>query len=106
LQGDEPEFLFFVETGQVTAQLERSDRAPIRLETMHDGVIGEIGFYLDQERAASIIADEPSLLYRLSRQKLKQIEQENPETAAVLHRIIVHLLAERITRMVTTVNAL
>lgn len=106
LQGDEPEFLFFVETGQVTAQLERPDRPPIRLETMRDGVIGEIGFYLDQERAASIIADEPSLLYRLSRQTLKRIEQENSETAAVLHRIIVHLLAERITRMVTTMNAL
>ena len=107
LQGDTPEFLFFVEAGQVTAQLERPDRSPVRLETMRSGhVVGEIGFYLRQNRTASIIADEPSILYGLSRQDLQHIEQENPEAAATLHRIIVHLLAERVTHLVSTVNAL
>ena len=107
LQGDTPEFLFFVESGQVTAQLERPGRSPVRLETMGNGrVVGEIGFYLSQDRTASIIADEPSVLYGLSRKDLQRIEQENPEAAATLHLIIVHLLAERVTHLVSTVNAL
>lgn len=107
LQGDEPDFLFFVEAGQVTAQLERPHRDPVRLETMRDGrVVGEIGFYLDQARTASIVADEPSTIYRISRHGLMRMEQERPEAAAILHRIIIHLLAERVTHLVKAVNAL
>jgi SulP family sulfate permease len=69
-------------------------------------VVGEIGFYLGQDRTASIVADEASTLYRLSRQDLQRIEREDPEVAAILHRIIVHLLAERVTHLIKTVNAL
>ena len=36
-QGDPPEDLYFIESGQVTAQLEYPDRPPLRLETMSSG---------------------------------------------------------------------
>lgn len=36
-QGSAPDALFFVESGQVTAQLERPSQEPIRLETMGNG---------------------------------------------------------------------
>ena len=43
-QGDVCDNVYFVEAGQVTAQLEPADQAPIRLETMGGGhVVGEIG---------------------------------------------------------------
>ena len=106
-QGDEPEFLFFIESGQVSALLERPDNTPLRLETMRSGrIVGEIGFYLGQERTATIVADEPSVIYRLSRHNFLQLEKENPEVAAILHRIAAHLLAERVTHLVTAINAL
>ena len=106
-QGDAPEFLFFLESGQVTARLERAGLPPVRLETMRNGrVVGEIGFYLAQNRTASIVADEPSTLYRLSLHDLQRIEKEDPEAASLLHRLVVHLLAERVTHLVKTVDAL
>jgi SulP family sulfate permease len=106
-QGSAPDSLFFVESGQVTAQLERPSQEPIRLETMGNGrVVGEMGFYLGQVRTASVVADMPGVVYELSRQKLAQMEAEASEAAAGLHRLIAHLLAERATHLVETVEAL
>jgi SulP family sulfate permease len=106
-QGDAATDLFFIESGQVTAQLEYNDRPPVRLQTMGGGhVLGELGFYLDQPRTASVIMDEPGVVYRLTRKRLGQMENQEPEIASLVHRLIVHLLAERVTHLVNTVNAL
>ena len=36
-QGEDPEFVFLIESGQLTAQLEAPGKAPMRLETMRGG---------------------------------------------------------------------
>jgi SulP family sulfate permease len=105
--GDKAQDLFFIESGQVTAQLSRPGRPPIRLETTSSGnVVGEIGFYLGLERTADVISDERGTVYRLSLEALKDLERNNPEAASVLHQVIVHLLAERVVRLTHTVQAL
>ena len=105
--GDKAEDLFFIESGQVTAQLTRPGRPPIRLETMSSGsVVGEIGFYLGLERTADVISDEPGTVYRLSLEDLKKLEENDPEAASILHQIIARLLAERVVRLTQTVQAL
>ena len=106
-QGDAPDYVYFVESGQVTAQLERGDQAPVRLETMRSGLaVGEIGFYLGKVRTAAVVADEPCTVYRLSSSDLERMEREAPEGAFAFHRIIIHLLAERATHLIRTVSAL
>lgn len=106
-QSGAPDSLFFVESGQVTAQLERPSQDPIRLETMGSGrVVGEMGFYLGQVRTASVVADLPGVVYELTRQQLAKMEAEAPQAAAGLHRLIANLLAERATHLVETVEAL
>jgi SulP family sulfate permease len=105
-QGEPSQDLYFVEDGQVTAVLEREGGPPIRLQTMGGGVVGEIGFYLGYNRTASIIVDVPGKIYRLSREGMQQMEKENPRAAANLHRLIVHLLAERVAHLVNTVDTL
>ena len=106
-QGDAPDYVYFVETGQVTAQLEAEDQAPVRLETMRAGrVVGEIGFYLGKVRTAAVVADEPCTVYRLSASSLERMEREAPKGAFVFHRIINHLLAERASHLIRTVSAL
>jgi SulP family sulfate permease len=106
-QGDPPEDLYFIESGQVTAQLEFPDRSPVRLETMRGGrVVGEIGFYLKKPRTATVATDEPSTIYRVSRQALKQMEQNDPEAASAFHQGIIRLVSERLTHLINTVNAL
>ncbi len=66
-QGAAADDLFFIESGRVSAQLERADSPPIRLQTMTgDTLVGEIGLYLGQPRGATVVADEASVVYRLS----------------------------------------
>jgi SulP family sulfate permease len=106
-QGDQPEDLFFIESGQVTAQLEFPDSSPIRLETMRGGrVVGEIGFFLNNPRTAAVVTDESSTIYRLSTQTLKQMEQNDPEAASAFHLGIIRLVTERLTHLINTVSAL
>lgn len=106
-QGDPPDDLYFIETGQVTARVEDTGREPVRLETMRGGrVVGEIGFYLGNPRTAAVVTDEPSTIYRLSRSALQQMEKIDPEVLSTFHEIIVHLVTERLTHMINTVQAL
>jgi sulfate permease, SulP family len=91
----------------VTAQLERDSQQPIRLETMRGGqVVGEIGFYLGVRRTASVVADQPSVIYRLSLDRLRQLERDDPETAVTFHNLIACLLAERASHLIRTADAL
>ncbi|MDX1616497.1 MAG: SulP family inorganic anion transporter [Candidatus Promineifilaceae bacterium] len=106
-QGDQPDNLYFIESGQVSALLEFEDRPPLRLQTMNSGnVVGEIGYYLDQARTASVVAEKPSVVYRLTLEQLSFMEKTAPIAASTLHRLMVHLLAERVTQLVNTVQAL
>jgi SulP family sulfate permease len=73
---------------------------------MGGGVLGEIGFYLGYERTATAIVDVPSRIYRLSRENLERMEEENPRAAGTMHQLIVYLLSERVAHLVQTVNAL
>jgi SulP family sulfate permease len=106
-QQDAPDNIYFVESGQVTAQLEFPSKPPVRLETMKSGrVIGEIGFYLGQKRTAAVVADEPSTVYVLTSKNLAKMEKESPGVASYFHHLIVQLLAERTTHLIRTVAAL
>ncbi len=105
-QGESSQDLFFIQDGRVTAVLDLEEGEPVRLQTMGGGVVGEIGFYLGYDRTASIIVDVPSRIYRLSHENLQRMEKENPQAAANMHRLIVHMLSERIAHLVGTVGAL
>jgi len=106
-QGDASDNIYFIESGQITAQLELEDGNPLRLETMRGGhVVGEIGFYLDKARTASVITDEPSSIYFFTAEDLKSLEKDNPRAAIAFHRIIASMLAERVIHLTNTVEAL
>ncbi len=106
-QGSEPDHLFFIEVGQLSAQLETPGGEPLRLETMQGGrAVGELGFYLGTRRSAAVVVDRPSVVYRLSREALARVERDDPEAAYAFHRIIIHLLGERALHLVRVVEAL
>ena len=106
-QGEQPEALYFIESGQVTTHIEHPDRSPVRLETMRGGrVVGEIGFYLDTPRTASVVVDTPSTIHRLSKQALKQMEREAPDAASALQQGVFRLVSERSFHLINTLNAL
>jgi SulP family sulfate permease len=105
-QGDDS-VLYFIETGQVTVQLECDDGKIIRLRTMRSGtVVGELGLYLDRKASASVIADEPCTLFYLSARKLKEMESNAPEIASALHKFLAGILSERLIDTNDTLQAL
>jgi SulP family sulfate permease len=70
-QGERPNDVLFLEQGEVSVYLESRDGTRARLRRTGRGtVIGEIGFYLDSPRSASVIADKPGTAYRLTREAL------------------------------------
>lgn len=92
--------LFFVESGRLSAYLEREYAPPIRLQTIvDDTMVGEIGFYLNQLRTATVIADKPSVVYRLSTDALAKMEKNHPAVAIELHRYIVEKTAMRVNHV-------
>jgi SulP family sulfate permease len=95
-QGDDASSLFWVEEGRLQARLEAAG-VEHRVRTVTTGaIIGEIGLYSQKVRSASIIADEPSVLYVLTRESLLRMEKEDPIVAAAFHKMITLILAERL----------
>jgi sulfate permease, SulP family len=106
-EGDAPDHLYVLASGQLTAQREQPGRESLRLQTQRGvQVVGEIGFYLGQPRSADVIADETSVVYRLSAEALQRMERHDPALASVLHQLIVRLLAGRVTHLTDSVDAL
>jgi sulfate permease, SulP family len=79
----------------------------IRLRTMQAGtVVGEMGLYLNEQRSASVVADEPCSVYRLTANALARMEDEAPEVAAAFHRLMARQLAERLRNADQMIKAL
>ena len=117
-QGESSDGLYFIESGQLDAQLEVYEEASeefdgsgetkaIRLRAMRAGtVVGEIGMYLGTTRTASVVASKPSVLYYLSAEALKKMERNEPELASAFHQYIARMLAERLSDNNRTIQAL
>jgi len=96
-QGDSSNDLFFIESGLVSVEFEASNGKKERLRSVKSGAtVGEIAFYLGGQRSASVKAEQPSAVYRLSAKTLRNIQKEDPALAAALHEWLGHLLAERL----------
>ncbi len=96
-QGGNVPGLYFLESGQISAQLEHPDGTTTRLRSMGPGtIVGEIGTYLEGKASASIIATKPSVLHFLSIENLRKMEAEEPDIANTFHRFIVSILGERL----------
>jgi SulP family sulfate permease len=106
-QGESVVGLYFIETGQVTVQLEGKDGRITRLRTMQTGtVVGELGVYLERRATASVIADEPCRLFYLPAEKMKEMEDKVPEIASAFHKFIARALGERLIDTNDTLAAL
>src|SRR5207248_1225066 len=67
LQGDPSHELFFIESGKVRVTIELDNGRTMRVRTMGAGtVVGEIGLYLNQQRLASVVTEEPCIIYQLN----------------------------------------
>jgi len=59
-------------------------------------VVGEVAMYTGVPRTADVVAETPCVVLRLSRASIEQLEADEPELAAALHRWLARTLAERL----------
>lgn len=96
-QGDESDSMYFLQSGKVQVELALPGGKLLRLKKMGPGtVFGEMGLYTSAPRSASVIATERCVVYRLSVERFKLIQDKAPQLAAAVNRFIVALLAERL----------
>jgi len=106
-QGDASTDLFFVEIGEVSVFLLQANGTRVRLRRTGAGtILGELGFYLNLPRTASVVADKSGKAYRLTAASLAKMDSEQPELSAALHRFMAHLLAERLVSTTRTLETL
>ena len=106
-QGDSPGDLYFLEDGIVTVQLEIPGEVPRRLNTLSsENLVGELGFYLGSKRNASVVTETRTTIYKLTTESLKKMETKEPEAAALFHKFIAHVMAEKLSHLMATVETL
>jgi len=96
-QGDSSDSVELVASGCVAVTVSQADGKIAKLRRMAgQTVIGEMGFYRGQPRAATILAEEPTVVYRLTRKAFLRMHKRDPEIVSSFHRLIVRVLADRL----------
>jgi SulP family sulfate permease len=106
-QGEPSDSVVLQASGQLLVTRQDEQGRPIRLRRMvGHTIVGEMGFYRKIPRSATVIAEEPSVVYRLTREALNRMHAEDPAAAAVLHTLIIRLLSDRLEFANREVSAL
>ena len=96
-QGEPPDSVELLASGCVAITIQDEEGRPIRLRRMMGyTVVGEMGFYRQVPRTASVIAEEPSVVYRLTRASFDKMQAQDPAAASVFHKLIIRLLSDRL----------
>jgi SulP family sulfate permease len=91
--------MFVLESGLVSAQLDIEGGEALRLRTMGPGsVLGEIELYLETPRTASVVAETPCVIWRISAASLLHLKEADPTIAARFHFYMCRILAGRLAK--------
>ena len=96
-QGEPFSDLYFIEIGQVSVYLEFENDKRVRMQTPSMGtIVGELGFYIDAPRSASVVADARTIAYRLTRDAMRAMKAQDPELAIAFNELMLQVIAERL----------
>jgi SulP family sulfate permease len=100
-QGETDTGLFILDRGSMTALISTEHDGWKRVKKFRPGsIIGEMSAYTpDKKRTATVVANEASVLYHLTTEKLAQLDRENLILAASIHELVARTLGNRITYM-------
>jgi sulfate permease, SulP family len=96
-QGEPSDSLVLLASGCVAITIDDEQGRPIRLRRMVGyTVVGEMGFFRQVPRTATVIAEEPSVIYRLTKTAFDGMQEKDPAAAVAFHKLIIRLLADRL----------
>ncbi|MDZ4730646.1 MAG: SulP family inorganic anion transporter [Xanthomonadales bacterium] len=100
-QGDDDTGLFMLESGSMTALIGTPTNGMKRVKKFNAGsVIGEMSSYTaDRKRTATIIANEPSVLYHLAAGTFQSLDESDSRLVSSIHELVARTLGTRITYM-------
>jgi SulP family sulfate permease len=100
-QGDEDNGLYMLERGSMTALIGTEHNGFKRVKKFRPGaLIGEMSAYtIDKRRTATIVADEDSVLFHLTAEKLARLDVDDLKLAASIHELVARTLGGRISYM-------
>ena len=100
-QGERDTGLFILDKGSMTALISTESDGWKRVKKFRPGsLIGEMSAYAaDHLRTASVVANEPSVLYHLTSEKLAELDTDNMMLTASIHELVARTLGNRITYM-------
>jgi SulP family sulfate permease len=91
----------------VTVPALGSGNGTVRVRRMTGStVVGEMGFFRGSPRAASVVAEEPALVYVLTRQAYMRLLAEEPRLAAEFLHFVVRALSDRVEAANREITAL
>jgi SulP family sulfate permease len=96
-QGGQSNSVDLLATGSIAITITDEKGHSTRLRRMAaQTVIGEMGFFRKVPRAAAVIAEQPTVIYRLTRKGFERMQAEDPKAAAAFYRLIVSVLSDRL----------
>ncbi len=91
--------IFVLDQGRLGIYVGSSSAAPLRLRIVRPGaIVGEMASYLNGQRTADVIAEEPCEFLVMRAEALESLGRTSPETVATWHRVMAQALAEKLMR--------
>ena len=96
-QGEPSDAIHFIANGSVSIALVDGMGRGVRLRRMTGRtVVGEMGFFRDSPRTASVVADRAATVYVFSRARYEALVADDPALGQTLLEFIVKTLADRL----------
>lgn len=96
-QGEPAKGIIMLQHGSASVRITLKNNRQIRVKKFTSGtILGEISYYLNGQAVANVYANEKVEAWRLSPDVLARLEQEKPDVALRLHKMIASTLASRV----------
>jgi SulP family sulfate permease len=106
-KGENSETLYFVERGQLSVVSNEIAKNAIRYRKIGSGsIVGEMGFFTNSKRTASVLADRESHVYELNATNQLKMEADAPEVALKFQKYVLKLLSKRLGKATQEFNSL
>jgi sulfate permease, SulP family len=106
-KGERGDSLFFIERGQLGVKLTSGNGASVRLASYGPGtLVGQQAFFTFGSQPAQVIADAPTRAFRLTRNKLNELERTSPGAALELKTLVIQTLATRLSTATAEIGVL
>jgi SulP family sulfate permease len=105
--GAQADTIELVVAGSVAVIVPGLGERPIRVRRMTGGtVVGEMGFFRGLPRAASVIAEEPAIVYIMTRNDYERLIAEDPGLGAKFLGLVIRTLSDRVDAANREITAL